>query len=191
MTKNQETLERHLQDQIIQEFGPRFAPNGLLYYLREAAHKEPVVDKDGIERLSILSHVYEKLPDVVIYDKQRQWIFLIEAAVSGGHISPKRHAELEEIFRGCPASRVYITACPNRKAYKRFLADIAWGTAIWFADEPDHLVHYSRKNNPAHDRYQQPSGEVLFTLHTPILDSAIGQADSQQPAIQRECQSVE
>lgn len=40
---------------------------------------------------------YDKLPDVILYDKKNNWIFLCEAVTSHGSISPKRFIELEEI----------------------------------------------------------------------------------------------
>lgn len=132
-----------LEAQIVQEFGPRFAPGSQIYYLGDAANKVLVFNKAGFEKLNIPTSVHGKLPDVVLYDEQRQRIFLIEAVTSHGPVSPKRHVELEEIFDGCSASRIYVTAFPDFKTFKRFTNDIAWETEIWIAETPDHMIHYN------------------------------------------------
>jgi hypothetical protein len=35
-------------------------------------------------------------PDVVIYDEEREWLYLIEVVTSHGPVSPKRMLELED-----------------------------------------------------------------------------------------------
>ena len=132
-----------LEAQIIHEFGPRFAPGSQLYYLGDAANKVLILDKVGFEKMHIPTSSHGKLPDIVLYDEQREWVFLIEAVTSHGPVSPKRQIELEEIFKDCPASRVYVTAFPDIKTFKRFAGDIAWETEIWIAENPDHMIHFN------------------------------------------------
>lgn len=36
---------------------------------------------------------------------------------------------------------IYVTAFPDVTTYKRFVADLAWETEVWIADEPDHMIH--------------------------------------------------
>ncbi|MBV8310580.1 MAG: hypothetical protein JO344_09370, partial [Planctomycetaceae bacterium] len=38
---------------------------------------------------------HDELPDIVLYDPQKQWLFMIEAVTSHGPVSPKRHREIE------------------------------------------------------------------------------------------------
>ncbi len=85
---------------------------------------------------------HEKLPDVVIYDEDRNWLFSIEAVTSHGPVSPKRHFELEEMLQECSAGRVYVTAFPDLLTFRDFLTDIAWETEVWIAEIPDHLAHF-------------------------------------------------
>lgn len=61
--------------------------------------------------LNIPAMDHDKLPDVVLYEERRNWLFLIEAVTTHGPVSPKRHAELEAMLNACPAERVYVTAC--------------------------------------------------------------------------------
>lgn len=132
-----------LQAAIVEEFGPRFAPGATLLYLGDTENKILILDKSGFELLGIPVPNHDKLPDVVLYDQVRNWLFLIEAVTSHGPVSPKRHFELEEALKGCPAGRVYVSAFPNFATFKNFLTEIAWETEVWLAELPNHLIHFN------------------------------------------------
>ena len=51
--------------------------------------------------------------------------------------------ELEEALKGSKVGRVYVTAFPDTKDFKKFAADIAWETEVWIADKPDHMIHFN------------------------------------------------
>ena len=101
------------------------------------------LDKDLLKSLGLPSLTHEKLPDVVVYDESRNWIFLIEAVTSHGPISPKRWIELEKAFGSSKFGRVYVTAFPNKAEFRKNAADIAWETEVWLADDPDHMIHFN------------------------------------------------
>ena len=61
-------------------------------------------------------------------------------------------AELEEMFAGCSAGLVYVSAFPDFATFKNFLSDVAWDTEVWLAEMPDHLIHYNG------DRFLGPRG---------------------------------
>ena len=79
----------------------------------------------------------------MLFDEERNWLFLIEAVTSHGPVSPKRHLELEEVFSGCGAGRVYVTIFPDFATFKSFLSDIAWETEVRLAEMPSHMVHFN------------------------------------------------
>jgi type II restriction enzyme len=132
-----------LQAAVIEEFGPRFAPGARLLYLGDTENKALVLDKLGFEELGIPVPSHDKLPDIVFYDKIRNWLFLIEAVTSHGPVSPKRHFELEQLLKGCSASRVYVSAFPDFATFKSFITEIAWQTEVWLAEMPSHLIHFN------------------------------------------------
>jgi adenine-specific DNA-methyltransferase len=132
-----------LQAAIVEEFGPRFAPGATLLYLGDTENKILILDKASFERLGISVSNHDKLPDVVFYNESRNWLFLIEAVTSHGPVSPKRYLELEEMLKGCLASRVYVSAFPDFVTFKSFLTEIAWETEVWLAEIPDHLIHFN------------------------------------------------
>ncbi len=132
-----------LQATIVEEFGPRFAPGAKLLYLGDTDNKTLILDRQGFEELGVPAPSHDKLPDVVLYDETRNWLFLIEAVTSHGPVSPKRQFELEEVFKTCPVGRVYVSAFSNFVTFKNFLTEIAWETEVWLAEMPDHLIHFN------------------------------------------------
>lgn len=91
-----------LQVDIVEEFGPRFAPGAKLLYLGDTANKSLLVDENTFRALNIPLTRHDKLPDVILYDEQRQWLYLIEAVTSHGPVTPKRRVELDEMLQGMP-----------------------------------------------------------------------------------------
>lgn len=132
-----------LQVAIVRDFGPRFARGARLLYLGDTAEKHVVMEAAALTGLGVTLTEHDKLPDVVLYDEKRGWLFLIEAVTSHGPVSPKRHHELEVTFGKCSAARVYVTAFPDAALFRRYAADIAWETEVWLADNPDHMIHFN------------------------------------------------
>ena len=132
-----------LEVAIVEEFAPRFAPGAKLIYLGDTADKVLVFEKSIFDKLSIPTSEHGKLPDVILYDKKKNWIFLIEAVTSHGPVSPKRHFELEKLLKNCAAGKVYVTAFLDLKTFKKFMNDIAWETEVWITETPSHMIHFN------------------------------------------------
>jgi adenine-specific DNA-methyltransferase len=132
-----------LQVAVVEELGPRFAPGAKLLYLGDTAKKHVVLAADDLAKLNIGLTEHNKLPDIVLYDADKKWLFLIEAATTHGPVNPKRHAEIEAMLAECSAARVYITAFLDKADFRRYAADIAWETEVWIAETPDHMVHFN------------------------------------------------
>ncbi len=128
---------------MIEQFGPHFAPGSEVLYVGDTAKKHVVSDTEALSELRIGINQHDKLPDIVLYDKKRNWLFLIEAVTSHGPVNPKRHAEIESMLEGCPAARVYVTAFLDRAAFRKYAADIAWETEVWIAQNPGHMIHFN------------------------------------------------
>lgn len=132
-----------LQVAVIEEFGPRFAPGARLLYLGDTANRTLLLDEEGFQSLGIPVPDKDKLPDIVLLDQERNWLFLIEAVTSHGPVSPKRYVELEEVLVECSAGRVYVSAFPDFTTFKSFLTEIAWETEVWLSEMPDHMIHFN------------------------------------------------
>ena len=132
-----------VQVAIVQEFAPRFAEGSKLLYLGDTAKKSFHIDKKTLSKINIPITNHEKLPDVLLYHKKKNWLFLIEAVTSHGPISPKRVIELEEMLEKCEVGRIYITAFPDLAEFKKHAPEIAWETEVWLVDIPDHMIHFN------------------------------------------------
>lgn len=132
-----------VQSAVVEEFAPRFAPGGKLLYIGDAEDKDLYVNAAGLEALKLPLTEHSKLPDIVISDEKRGWLFLIEVVTSHGPVSAKRVVELEEFTKDCPYGIVYVTAFPNAKEFKKHVDDIAWETEVWLSDTPDHMIHFN------------------------------------------------
>ena len=128
---------------VIEDFGARFVPNGVLIYAGDTGVKWGYFDAVLLAKLGVNVDTHGKMPDVVLYYPERNWLLLIESVTSHGPVNGKRHAELARIFASSTAGLVYVTAFPNRAAMGRYLGEIAWETEVWVADAPSHLIHFN------------------------------------------------
>ena len=131
-----------VQKAIVEVFAPRFAPGARLLYLGDTEKKDLFVDRARLAELGIPITDHDKLPDVLLYDPEREWLFLIEAVTSHGPVSPSRMVDLESMLVACPADPVYVSAFPDFGEFRKHMTNIAWETEVWLCDTPDHLIHY-------------------------------------------------
>ncbi len=132
-----------VQAAIIQDFAPRFAAGSELLYLGDTAKKNLYVEDDILKELGIPITQHSKLPDVVLYDRKKNWLYLIEAVTTRGPVSPKRIIELEELLKDCKVGKVYVTAFPDFAEFKKHSTSIAWETEVWVVDFPEHMIHFN------------------------------------------------
>lgn len=129
--------------QIVEHFGPRYAPGGELVYVGDTGDKHGLFDRKRLEGLGVSLDDHGKLPDVVIYMEDKNWFLLIESVTSHGPIEPKRQIELARLFEGSRAGLVFVSAFPDRKTFLRFLRLVAWESEVWIADAPTHMIHFN------------------------------------------------
>lgn len=132
-----------LQVAVIEEFGPRFAPGAEVLYVGDTADKHAVLQGARLAALKVVVTEHDKLPDIILYRPDKNWLYLVEAVTSHGPISPKRHTELLHMLAGSSAELVFVTAFPSAAQFRKYAADIAWETEVWIADNPDHMVHFN------------------------------------------------
>lgn len=132
-----------LQIKIYEDFKTRFCPNAGLLYMGDTAHKLLHIEEAELAALGVPITKHDKLPDVVLYDKAKNYLFLVEAVTAHGPVSHKRYMELEEILEKCSAARIYVSAFPDFKEFKRYANDIAWETEVWVSEVPEHMIHFN------------------------------------------------
>lgn len=80
---------------------------------------------------------------------------LVEAVTSAGPVDKKRRKELKDLFAGCRAGLVFVTAFTTREVMRSFLTQISWETEVWVAEDPEHLIHFDG------ERFLGPYPDVL------------------------------
>lgn len=128
---------------IIEEFGSRFVPGGILIYVGDTGNKWGYFDRDALSKLNVSIDSHGKMPDVVIFYPDKNWLILVEAVTSHGPVDGKRYEELKNLFADSSAGLVFVTAFPSRSLMARYLNEIAWETEVWTADAPSHLIHFN------------------------------------------------
>lgn len=130
-----------LQKAIIEEFAPRFAPNSECLYVGDTIQKDMVKNVDRLYDLGFEITLHDKMPDVVLYNPDKDWIYFIESVTSVGPMDPKRIVEIEEMTRNVRSGKIFITAFLDFTTFKKFSEQLAWETEVWIADMPDHMIH--------------------------------------------------
>ena len=130
-----------LQKAIIEEFAPRFAPHSECLYVGDTIQKDLVKNVEKLAELGFEITLHDKMPDVVLYRSDKNWIYFIESVTSVGPMDPKRILEIESMTGNVTAGRIYITAFLDFQTFKRFSGQLAWETEVWIADMPDHMIH--------------------------------------------------
>lgn len=120
---------------------PRFAPGSRVLYIDNTDHQHGVVDAAMMDELGISLSARGKAPDVIAWDADREWLFLMEAASTHGPVDVTRKVELHELFADQWDKVVLVSCLPKRKVMQRYLTQLAWETEAWCADTPDHMIH--------------------------------------------------
>lgn len=129
---------------VIEDFGSCFVPGGELVYVGDTGAKWGYFDEELLASLGVNVGQHGKMPDVVIYDREKNWLILAEAVASSGPVDGGRHAELADLFKDSKAGLVYVTVFPDRgEIFRKFLAVVAWETEVWRASDPTHLIHFN------------------------------------------------
>ena len=128
---------------VIEHFCPIFAPGGVVLYIGDTENKFVHLETAGLSALGVTLTSAAKIPDVIVHHKARNWLLLIEAVTSAGPVDGKRRKELKELFAGCKAGLVFVTAFENRRTMQSFISHIAWESEVWIADDPEHMIHFN------------------------------------------------
>ena len=130
-----------LQKAIIEEFAPRFAPNSECLYVGDTIEKDLVKNVEKLKELGFEITLHDKMPDVVLYNEDKEWLFFVESVTSVGPMDPKRIIEISSMTAKVKAGKIFVTAFLDFSTYKKFSESLAWETEVWIAEMPDHMIH--------------------------------------------------
>jgi type II restriction enzyme len=128
---------------IVEQFAPRFVPGGDLVYVGDTGEKWGYFNESLLTSLGVAVDDHGKMPDVVIYYPDKDWLILAESVTSHGPVDSKRHEELAHLFLNGRPGLVYVSAFPDRRVMNKYLEAISWETEVWVADHPSHLIHFN------------------------------------------------
>lgn len=135
-----------LQKAVIEQFLPRFGHGAEVLYVGDATDKFLFLNAERLSELNFFEIAHDKLPDVLAFSSEKNWLYLIEAVHSANPITPLRKRNQEQLTKGCTAEIVFITAFLDHASYRKFSGSIAWETEVWMADAPDHMLHLNGHN---------------------------------------------
>ena len=127
---------------IIEHFCPAFVPGGVVLYIGDTENKFVHLETASLAALGVTLDSAAKIPDVIVHYTAKNWLLLIEAVTSAGPVDGKRRKELKDLFAGCRAGLVFVTAFETRRTMQSFLSHIAWESEVWIAEDPDHMIHF-------------------------------------------------
>ena len=128
---------------VIEKFGPHFASGTTILYLGDKANMFVIYGQERLQQLGVSITPYNELPDIILYNEVRNWLFLIEAGILHKAVTHKRRKDLESLFIECKAFRIYVSAFRSYSQYRQYSSHIAWKTHVWIAAMPDHMIHYN------------------------------------------------
>ena len=131
-----------LEKQIVEVFIPQVIPSPHLLYLGDAEEKMRFLDEKELARRGVTFSVHKKLPDVVVASRASRRIYNIEAVTSVGPVTDLRRKEITALYPE-RTPLVMVTAFPTRSVFRKFSDQIAWGTFVWIADEPEHVIRFN------------------------------------------------
>ena len=143
--KAKEELERNgehnlLQKKIVEDFLSLFGMGAEVLYIGDSTDKYLHRDTEALQQLHItLEH--GTLPDIVAYSREKNLLFLIEAYHSSNPMNVERVSTLKQLVVDSGANVVFVTAFLNKLEGLKHLKEIAWETEVWFANEPEHMIH--------------------------------------------------
>jgi hypothetical protein len=136
-----------LTKMVIEQFTPRFLKEPGLILLSESGKKIVQQDDQLAKSIGLNISVADVLPDIVLVDlgAKTPLIVFIEVVINSGPISEKRKEDLlrsAEKTGFSPKNILFVTAFldHNSTGFRKFAADIAWGSFAWFAAEPDYII---------------------------------------------------
>lgn len=142
---------------VVEVFCARWTPGAAILGVRDSRSNLVHLNSQALAALGVTLDSAAKIPDVIVHHRARNWLLLIEAVTSAGPVDGKRRKELKDLFAGCKAGLVFVTAFEKRRTMQTFVSQIAWESEVWIAEDPDHMIHFNG------ERFLGPYPDVMPT----------------------------
>lgn len=138
---------------VIEVFAERFLQQPGVVFLSESRNKVVTRDDELAKAIGLNIQAEKHLPDIVLADlgPKHPLLVFIEVVATDGPVTKERKEALSEVAKhaGFPAEHVvFVTAYLDRShaAFKKTFNALAWNTFVWFASEPENVVHLYEGN---------------------------------------------
>lgn len=134
-----------LAAEVVQVYAPAFFKAPKVVYLGDTRNKGGYQNRDLMRELNLPLQVTASLPDVIMLSEPERCLLVAEVVASSGPISEARLVQLEQLVQQSSELGYhlrYMTAFPSRRVFRRFVEEIAWGTEVWIASEPQQVVTF-------------------------------------------------
>lgn len=128
--------------EVLTAFRQRFTPNGRVVWVSEG-DDSVFTSVDALNDLGVNAASVRSLPSVVIYDNLQGRLVLIDIGKRRGLMTAHRRDALTRLFRGSKAELIFVNVFRGRREFQKLLGEPLWGTTVWLADEPDHVIHFN------------------------------------------------
>jgi len=139
---------------VIENFTKNFLVRPALLLLSESGRKIVARDEDLAAAIGLKIDIGKDLPDIILADLEPDVPILIfvEAVATDGPVTEERKQALTAIATEAGFHKeniVFLTAFQDKDSsvYRRLSSNIAWGTLVWFASEPENLVIMKSKKS--------------------------------------------
>lgn len=125
---------------ILEVLVPYRVPDSVLLYVNDRINDLLIYEPKVLERLGIPAAFGNQLADIVLYQPEHNRLYLVYAINRFGPVYKQRKDETEMLLKQCSAERAYVSVVYNRSDYGHYAPFIAWGSQVWMAQIPDHVV---------------------------------------------------
>lgn len=132
---------------VVEVFTKRFLSNPAVLWISESGNKVVQRDDDLAAELGIVIQGDRLLPDLIVVDIEPTppLIVFIEVVATDGPITEARRTALLAMVTSAGfsvAQVAFVSAFEDRDstAFRKAVADLAWGSFAWCMAEPDHLI---------------------------------------------------
>lgn len=140
----EEDEHNQIQKAIIEQLLAYYGYGAQVLYLGDPANRHIVYEEEKLKELGFKDLRHGKLPDIIAYSPEKDWIYVIEAFFSCNPIDESRKSALQGIMDESSKEKViYITAFLDQATFKANAALLAWETEAWIAEDPTHMIHYN------------------------------------------------
>jgi len=129
-----------LEGSVVDVFAERFAPNAVLLHSIAAGRTKTGEMKRKLATIGVVIDKHSQLPDVLLHDSVTHWLYAIDI---GRPVTRRRSTTLRKLASSCSMGISIVSAFADRDAWCKCVDQIAWETAVWIADEPEHLIYYN------------------------------------------------